>query len=55
MALALALPLALTLEPTPPLALAARDGTALADVLKRHLSNKCETVKSHLESENAES
>ncbi|MBG06037.1 MAG: GntR family transcriptional regulator [Rhodospirillaceae bacterium] len=36
-------------------ALAARDGTALADVLKRHLSNKCETVKSHLESENAES
>lgn len=31
-------------------ALAARDGTALADVLKRHLSNKCETVKSHLKS-----
>ena len=31
-------------------ALAARDGTALADVLKRHLRNKCETVKSHLES-----
>lgn len=29
-------------------ALAARDGTALADVLKRHLMNKCETVKSHL-------
>ncbi|MEC7538415.1 MAG: GntR family transcriptional regulator [Pseudomonadota bacterium] len=31
-------------------ALAARDGTALADVLKRHLRNKCETVKSHLKS-----
>ncbi|MEC8372427.1 MAG: FCD domain-containing protein, partial [Pseudomonadota bacterium] len=31
-------------------ALAARDGTVLADVLKRHLRNKCETVKSHLES-----
>ena len=31
-------------------ALAARDGTALADVLKRHLRNKCETVKSYLES-----
>ncbi len=31
-------------------ALAARNGTALADVLKRHLRNKCETVKSHLES-----
>ena len=31
-------------------ALAARDGTALAKVLKRHLRNKCETVKSYLES-----
>ena len=33
-------------------ALSKRDGTALSDVLKRHLKNKCETVKSHLESEN---
>lgn len=33
-------------------ALAKRDGTALSNVLKRHLKNKCETVKSHLESEN---
>tara|TARA_B100001142_G_scaffold236773_2_gene235239 strand:+ start:99 stop:794 length:696 start_codon:yes stop_codon:yes gene_type:complete len=32
-------------------ALSKRDGTALSDVLKRHLKNKCETVKSHLESE----
>jgi len=36
-------------------ALAERNGAALADVLKRHLSNKCETVKSHLESEKEES
>ena len=33
-------------------ALSKRDGTALSNVLKRHLKNKCETVKSHLESEN---
>ena len=29
-------------------ALARRDGAALAAVLKRHLNNKCETVKEHL-------
>ena len=33
-------------------ALAKRNGAALSDVLKRHLKNKCETVKSHLESGN---
>ena len=34
-------------------ALAARDGQSLADVLRRHLSNKCETVKAHLRQESA--
>ena len=34
-------------------ALAKRNGAALSDVLKRHLKNKCETVKSHLEGGNA--
>lgn len=29
-------------------ALSRRDGAALADVLRRHLRNKCETVKEHL-------
>ena len=33
-------------------ALARRNGAALSDVLKRHLKNKCETVKSQLQSEN---
>tara|TARA_Y100001968_G_C19239648_1_gene658752 strand:+ start:94 stop:801 length:708 start_codon:yes stop_codon:yes gene_type:complete len=32
-------------------ALASRDGQSLADVLRRHLSNKCETVKAHLRQE----
>lgn len=32
-------------------ALSKRDGKALADVLKRHLHNKCETVKAHLRTE----
>ena len=31
-------------------ALSRRDGPALADVLRRHLRNKCETVKSYLRS-----
>ena len=35
-------------------ALANRDGAGLADVLKRHLRNKCETVKAHLRQEAAE-
>ena len=34
-------------------ALASRDGQSLADVLRRHLSNKCETVKAHLRQEAA--
>ena len=29
-------------------ALDARDGTRLAEILKRHLRNKCETVKESL-------
>jgi DNA-binding GntR family transcriptional regulator len=32
-------------------ALSERDGLALADVLRRHLRNKCETVKSYLRAE----
>jgi len=32
-------------------ALSARDGPTLAAVLRRHLSNKCETVKAHLRNE----
>ena len=34
-------------------ALASRDGQSLANVLRRHLSNKCETVKAHLRQEAA--
>ena len=33
--------------------LASRDGQSLANVLRRHLSNKCETVKAHLRQEAA--
>ena len=36
-------------------ALASRDGQSLADVLRRHLSNKCETVKAYLRQEAATS
>ena len=36
-------------------ALASRDGQSLANVLRRHLSNKCETVKAHLRQEAATS
>jgi DNA-binding GntR family transcriptional regulator len=32
-------------------ALSERDGRALADVLRRHLRNKCETVKTYLRAE----
>ena len=34
-------------------ALASRDGQSLANVLRRHLSNKCETVKVNLRQEAA--
>ena len=34
-------------------ALASRDGQSLANVLRRHLSNKCETVKAHVRQEAA--
>ena len=34
-------------------ALASRDGQSLANVLRSHLSNKCETVKAHLRQEAA--
>ena len=36
-------------------ALASRDGQSLANVLRRHLSNKCETVKAYLRQEAATS